>query len=291
MATNNRETKKERQASARDKARQMAEQQRKREKRKQMITIWSIVGAVVVIVAVVVGVIWMNSSRSIPATGSAPSVATEYGGIEMTSTTELAEGDNVGDVDAESVDESTAGQEQPTEIPGASASDSDEPAEIVIYADPNCVHCADFEQANSGQLNEWLDSGEATVEYRLLNFLDSPGTDNYSSRAANAATCVAEESPENYNNFLNQVFAAYDGQGMSNDELIEMASGLGVDISDCQNGNEYRPFVDWTSAQAQADGIAGTPSVWVEGKNWAVDGADQGFAEWAQGVIDEGNNA
>ncbi|MGO1808827.1 MAG: DsbA family protein [Micrococcaceae bacterium] len=291
MASTNRPSKKERQESARDKARQMAEQQRQREKRNQMITIWSIVGAVVVVVAIVVGVIWMNSSRSIPTTGPAPAFATEQGGVVLTSTTEIAEGADMGDVDVESVGEANVGDGQPSELEGAEASAEGEPVSVIVYADPNCVHCADFEQTNGEQLNEWLDAGDITLEYRLVNFLDSPGTENYSSRAANAAMCVAEESPESYNDFLTQIYASYDGQGLSNSELKEMASGLGVNADSCIDGNTYRPFVDYTSDLALADGVAGIPSVWVQGNNWAVDGADQGFAEWTQSIIDEHQGA
>ena len=117
-----------------------------------------------------------------------------------------------------------------------------------------------------------------------MGYLDSSATSNYSSRAANAALCVAEESPEQFIPFLAQMFGAYTGQGISDDELTDMASGLGADINACVEDNTYRPFVKYTTAKANEAQIPGTPSVWVQGQRW--DGtADPDFQSWAQNLI------
>src|SRR5699024_12135031 len=73
-------------------------------------------------------------------------------------------------------------------------------SDIIIYADPNCVYCAQFEAENSEALDELAEDGYS-IEYRIVNFLDNPGTDNYSSRAANAMACMAEEHPEHAGDF------------------------------------------------------------------------------------------
>src|SRR5699024_12430718 len=73
----------------------------------------------------------MNSSRSIPDDGPAPSSATSEGGI-MYDKGVPVEADGPAEVDATTVDEpnpDTAG-EVPDEVPDADASD------IIIYADP-----------------------------------------------------------------------------------------------------------------------------------------------------------
>jgi protein-disulfide isomerase len=290
MATNNKQSKAERQQGAREKARQMQEDQRRQEKRRSLLVRWGVVVGVVVVVAIVVGVIFMNSSRSIPDAGPAPSAGNDQGGIALTSTTALAPGDEALEtVDASTVEIPESTGEQPETVPGAAARPAGEPAQIIIYADANCVHCADFEAQNAQQLNEWLDAGKVTVEYRMLDFLDNPATSNYSSRAANASLCMAEQSPENYNSFLGQLFGSYatkQGEGLSDDELKDVASGLGADINSCIDGNTYRPYVKYTGAQARAAGVAGTPSVWVQGQNWAAADQSQPFADWAQGIID-----
>lgn len=250
----------------------MQEDQRRQERRRSLMVRWGVVIGVVVVVAVVVGVIFMNSARSIPDAGPAPSAGNDQGGITLTSTTELAPGDEgLGEVDATTVEVPEATDEAPSTVPGGEDRPEGEPAQIIVYADANCVHCASFEAENAEQLNQWLDAGEATVEYRMLDFLDNPATGNYSSRAANASVCVAEESPENYNAFIGEVFAAYTGhggEGLSDDELKDMASGLGADINSCVDGNTYRPYVAYTGAKAREAQIGGTPSVWVNGQHW-----------------------
>ena len=288
MASNSKQTKAERQQSAREKARQMQEEQRRQERRRSLMVRWGVVIGVVVVVAVVVGVIFMNSSRSIPDTGPAPAAGNEHGGVVMTSTTELAPSEFGGqEVDAAAVEVPETPTPMET-VPGLEERGAGDPAQIIIYADANCVHCASFEAENGEQLNEWLDAGEATVEYRLLDFLDNPATGNYSSRAANAALCVAEESPEHYNAFVTEVFGAYTGEGMSDDELTSMASGLGADIGGCVDGNTYRPFVKYTGASARADGVTGTPTVFVNGQNWSESAEEgQSFTDWAQSVMDQ----
>ncbi|WOO97525.1 DsbA family protein [Micrococcus terreus] len=289
MASSSKQTKAERQESAREKARQMQEQQRRQEKRRSQMIRWGVVIGVVAAIALVVGIITMNSSRAIPDAGPAPTAGNVHGGVTAVSSTELAPGDVPGgQVDAAAVGEPSGTAETVTTVPGAEQKPAGEPAQIIVYADANCVHCAGFEETHGAKLQEWLDAGEVTVEYRLVGYLDSSATSNYSSRAANAALCVAEDSPEQYVPFLNQMFAAYTGQGISDDELTNMASGLGADINSCVDDNTYRPFVKYTTAKAQEAQIPGTPSVWVQGQRW--DGnADPDFQVWAQGLIDGGS--
>ena len=265
--------------NSRDAARQAHANQLAAEKRRSRTITWTIVGVIAAVVVIIVVVTLMNSSRSIPDAGPTPTSGTSSGGIFFEDGVP-AEGDAPDEVDATEVEEpnpETAG-ETPTEVPGADSAD------IIIYADANCVHCASFEAENSEVINELAADGHS-VEYRLVSFLDNPGTDNYSSRAANAATCVAEESPENTLDFISAVFASYNthqGAGLANDELESVASDVGVDISDCMSDNTYRPFVDYTTAKAMEAGIAGTPSVWVGGEYYENTGGGESFQEFAE---------
>lgn len=269
--------------SSRDAARQAHANQLAAEKRRSRTITWTIVGVVAAVVAIIIVVTLMNTSRSIPDAGPTPTSATEAGGIFLEDGVP-AEGDAPDEVDATTVDEPDAesAEQTPSEVPGADESD------IIIYADANCVHCASFEEQNAEAIDELAEDGH-TVEYRLVSFLDNPGTDNYSSRAANAFTCVAEESPENAMDFLNEVFLSYNshqGQGLSNEELNSIASDVGADIGDCQSDNTYRPFADYTTAKAVEAGIAGTPSVWVNGENYENTGDGESFQEFAESQLE-----
>src|SRR5690625_1433 len=269
--------------SSRDAARQAHTTQLAAEKRRSRTITWTIVGVVVAVIAIIVIVTLMNSSRSIPDAGPTPTAATEAGGLlfEDGVPTEGTAPDEVDATTVEEPDPDTAGQ-MPTDVPG-----SDE-ADIIIYADANCVYCAQFESENAEALGELADDGH-TIEYRLLNFLDNPGTENYSSRAANAMACVAEESPDNALDYIHAVFTSYNthqGAGMSNDELVSLASETGADVEGCVSDNTFRPFVNFTSAKAVETGIAGTPSIWVDGEQYENTANGEPFQAWAESQLD-----
>ena len=38
--------------------------------------------------------------------------------------------------------------------------------------------------------------------------------------------------------------------------------------------------------QAKAAGVGGTPTVLMDGKNWAIDGAEDSFGDWASAKIE-----
>lgn len=270
--------------SSRDTVRRAHANQLAAEKRRSRTITWTIVGVIVAVVAIIVVVTLMNSSRNIPDAGPTPTAATETGGLLLEEGVP-AQGDAPDEVDATTVDEpnpDTAGQ-MPTDVPGSDTSD------IIIYADANCVYCAQFEIENADALNELASDGHA-IEYRLVNYLDNPGTDNFSSRAANAMACVAEEAPEHANDYIHEVFTSYNthqGAGLSNDELTSLASEVGADIGDCVSDNTYRPFVNYTSAHAVQDGIAGTPSIWVNGEFFENTANGESFQSWAESQLDD----
>mgnify|MGYP002737720382 CR=1 FL=1 len=269
--------------SSRDTVRQAHANQLAAEKRRSRIITWTIVGVNAAVVAIIVAVTLMNSSRSIPDAGPSPSSATASGGLLLEDGVP-GQGDSPAEVDATTVEEpdpDTAGQ-MPTEVPGT------DQADIIIYADANCVYCAQFETENAEALNELAEDGHS-LEYRIVNYLDNPGTENYSSRAANAMACVAEESPEHTMDFVHEVFVSYDshqGAGLSNDELISLASDVGADINGCVSDNTFRPFVNFTTAKAVETGIAGTPSVWVNGVQYENTANGEPFKDWAESQLD-----
>lgn len=269
--------------SSRDTVRQAHANQMAAEKRRSRTITWTIVGVIAAIIAIIVIVTLMNSSRSIPDAGPAPTSGTASGGLLFEDGLP-AEGDSPDEVDATTVEEpnpDTAGQ-MPTDVPGA------DDADIIIYADANCVYCAQFEAENADALNELVDDGHS-LEYRMVNYLDNPGTENYSSRAANAMACVAEESPDHAMDFIHEVFTSYNthqGAGLSNDELVSLASEVGAEINGCISDNTYRPFVNFTTAKAVETGIAGTPSIWVDGEPYENTANGEPFQSWAESQLD-----
>src|SRR5690606_12167538 len=65
-----------------------------------------------------------------------------------------------------------------------------------LYVDYNCIHCHNFELENNDQFATWLENGAITLEIHPVATLD--GSSRYSTRAANAAACVANYSPDSF---------------------------------------------------------------------------------------------
>ncbi|TQJ58303.1 protein-disulfide isomerase [Arthrobacter sp. SLBN-83] len=284
-----RKSKAERTAEAREKARLIREAQAKKDKRNKLLIGWGIVAAVVVILVVVGLVVAGNIQRNAPIAdkGPTPANANAHGGVTLLANNQVAKTEPA-TVDAASLGD--APKTPPAEVvaPGAEA-EAGKPVKVVLYVDFICPVCKNFETQYNDQLTSLRNDGKITVEYRPLGFLDSRSTTNYSSRAANAAACVANTAPEKYADYFNALYAqqpAEGSAGLSDNDLKKMASDMGVDINSCVDDKTYRPFVKFTTKEASAIGVTGTPTVFVDGKQWGKgDSAQTPFPDFLQAAI------
>jgi protein-disulfide isomerase len=156
---------------------------------------------------------------------------------------------------------------------------------VVAYVDINCVHCADFEARYADQVRSWLDSGDITFEYRTVAYLDRNSRTEYSSRGANAAACVADAAPQSYFDFTQALFGHFEQGELDDAGLIALADRSGAgDISSCVEEGTFRPFVNYTTAAAQAASVGGTPTVYVNGE--AVQNSVSDFGTVVQEQLD-----
>lgn len=285
MAANTpRPSKAERTADAREKARIMREQQEKAAKRKSLYIKLGLVVAVVAIIAVIAAIVIQNSNNDVADAGPAPQGGNADGGIVLVSGTEVAQTPPA-TVDVAPLGEAPteAGAPTPRGVAEAPAAD---PAQVVLYVDVNCVHCADFEAQFAGQLKTWLGAGDITLEYRNVAYLDRSSPTNYSSRGANALACVADAAPASYLSYAEAIFAHHAEGEMNNDELAQLARDNGATVDSCIEDGTFRPFAQFTQEAAVRDRIPGTPSVWVQGQEWNPE-AEPDFVAWAQGLIND----
>ncbi|HEX2399969.1 MAG TPA: thioredoxin domain-containing protein, partial [Mycobacterium sp.] len=70
---------------------------------------------------------------------------------------------------------------------------SDPKVVLSLYEDFLCPHCGLFEQQFGPTVSKLIDTGAVAADYYMVAILDKQGN-GYSSRAANAAYCVADES-------------------------------------------------------------------------------------------------
>lgn len=286
-----RKSKAERTSEAREKARLIREAQLKKDKRNKLLIGWGIVVAVVAILAVVALVVTTTMQQNAPVAdqGPTPANGNVNGGITLLANNEVAKLEPA-TVDAASVGEPP--ETVPAEVvaPGAEA-EAGKPVKVVLYVDFICPVCKNFEAQYNEQLTKLRNEGKISVEYRALGFLDNRSTTNYSSRAANAAACVVNESPEKYAEFVDSLFAnqpAEGGAGISDNDLKKMATDIGAKpIDTCVDEKTYRPFVKFTTKQAAAIGVTGTPTVFVDGQQWGKGASAQTpFPEFLQAAID-----
>jgi protein-disulfide isomerase len=286
-------TKAERTANAREQARLIRETQAKKEKRRGwLIRGGVLVAAVAIVVIVALFIIQAQTTNApIASSGPVPANANANGGVVLGKNNAVvppaAAGGTVNLASVPTATATATASGAAVVPPGVAASPAGQPVQIVAYVDFICPICNNFEKQYGTNLQKWRDDGKATVEYRPMGFLDQSSTTNYSSRAANAAACVANESPEKYNDYFQKLYAdqpAENSAGLANDALKKMATDVGAkDISACVDAGTYRPYTKVITAEALAYGVNGTPSVYVDGKKW--DGTTD-FAAFTQAIID-----
>jgi protein-disulfide isomerase len=269
-----RPTRSEQREAARAKAKALREQQQKGDKRKRLFIQLGIVTSVIVAVGAVALTIFSASTQST----ATPTNATFNDGVKVGSGLKVF---------------------TPTFTPTSPT--GEEPIEIIIYVDYQCPICAVFELPNSEQIKNWVETGAATVEMHALSFLDGRGSPNtFSSRAANAAMCVSEHSPDNFFSYNTRVFQSQPTEGApgpENSELISFAEELGASnldqLSSCINNKDFGNWIKDSTERALTEPIpgteiqiSGTPTVLVNGVQytWSTQEELASAARFAQFV-------
>ena len=251
-------SKNERREAAREKARQLREQHQKKERRGRIILQGSVVGALLAAVIIVVLVI----SNSVRPPASGPLNMASDGIIIGTKFDAVP----TGAVKAGSAPVATK------ETPGMLS--------IRIYLDYLCPVCGQFEKTNAEQITTLVMEGVATLEVHPVAILDrvSQGS-RYSTRAANAAACVANYSPNTFFDFSAEMYAQQPDEntaGLTDAQLISITKKVGAaqqsKISSCITKIDFDDWVQSATARAVDDPALqgtqgfGTPTVLVNGK-------------------------
>lgn len=147
----------------------------------------------------------------------------------------------------------------------------DPKAVLSLYEDFQCPHCRDFEAMFGPTITKLIDSGAVAADYNMVAILDSPVNQNYSTRGANAAYCVADENKDAFRRFHAALYAQQPPEGApgapDNKQLIEVARQAGVvgGVPDCVNSGKYDDMVD---GLAKASKITSTPTIRINGEDW-----------------------
>jgi protein-disulfide isomerase len=256
-----RQSKNERRELARDKAKTLRDQQKKKEKRSKYLLQGGVVVVSLAIIAVIGVVIFSSIKTPTP------------GPRNM-----LSDGILIGEDYTATPTAALQPGEDP--VPNVLSSDSDT-IHIQMFVDYFCPVCGAFEDANADQLSTWIESGAASVEIFPIAILDraSQGT-KYSTRAANAAACVADNAPDDYYAFNTVLFDNQPEEGttgLTDEELIALTEEAGVSspkpIAKCIVDQQFKSWVADARTRAQngpipnsdVDSVAGTPTIIVNG--------------------------
>lgn len=255
-------SKNEKRLAAREKARVLREEQQKKDRRTRLILQGSIVLGLVAIVAIVALVL----VNSVGPSGPGPkNMASD--GIQL----------NQGAIATETA-ALKAGQDPKPNAQVAGTLD------IQMYVDYLCPYCGQFEATNGDYITGLLANGKTTVEIHPLAVLDrlSQGT-KYSTRATNAAACVANYSPNQFYDFHNLLFAnqpAENSTGLTDDQLVDLTTQAAVEnpdkIATCIKNQEFKKWVSDSTTRAlngpipnsDVDKVTGTPTIIVNGKKY-----------------------
>lgn len=154
-------------------------------------------------------------------------------------------------------------------------------ATVDVYEDFQCPHCQEFEQAVSKTMEADVRANKAQVHYHSLAFLDANSNGNrYSSRAANAALCASDISPDDfvaYHDYLyrKDVQPTEGTNGRTDAQLIGYAQKVGITggnlstFSACVHAERHKALVQAITDRASQDGVNATPTIKVNGKTIA----------------------
>ncbi|MCS6561857.1 MULTISPECIES: DsbA family protein [Curtobacterium] len=257
----------ERREAARQRA-QRARTQQKRRQRGVRLGLQIGLGVVLLAAATIVTLVLVDSVK--PA-GPGPSTMSQ-GGITI--------GQGLEPVTASASGSASAS-------PSSAATDGAGTVRITLYVDYLCPGCGQFEQANGDYIEDLVDSGAATVDIHPVAILSnrSQGT-KYSLRAANAAACVAEHSPNQFYAVNQALFAKQPDEGtpgLTDAELTDVVTGVqGLQersaVRSCIADQDYAKWVD-EQTTAVSDGtipgstlkeFPGTPLVLVNGQRYEL---------------------
>lgn len=270
-------SKNQRREAARDKARVQREQQKKKDRRSRVILQGSLVVLVLAIVTVV-GIVVANGVRP-PSPGP----------LNM-----LSDGIKIG----QGFKAVPTPALQPDATPVPSKTNAPNVIDLRVYIDYQCPYCGQFEATNAAQIKTWVSTGAATLEIHPLAILDQASLGKkYSTRAANAAACVANYSPNQFFDFNALLFANQpkeNSEGPTDAQIISLAKQAKVihadSVSSCITDQKFKSWTNAATARATSDPLpgtnvkklAGTPTVIINGKKY--DGAIDNAGDFASAV-------
>lgn len=113
---------------------------------------------------------------------------------------------------------------------GLLVGDPEAAAQIEVFTEPQCPHCADLQADFGSEMASYVSLGQLAVTYRPVTFLDQNG--DHSARVSNAMFAAADASPRAvaFQAFVEELWAHQQpgGSGPTDAEMADMAQNSGI---------------------------------------------------------------
>ncbi|BBZ62637.1 DsbA family protein [Mycolicibacterium monacense] len=113
---------------------------------------------------------------------------------------------------------------------GILVGDPEAAAQIEVFTEPQCPHCAALQADFGSELASYVSLGQLAVTYRPVTFLDQNG--DHSARVSNAMFAAADASPRAvaFQAFVEELWAHQQpgGSGPTDAEMADMAQNSGI---------------------------------------------------------------
>jgi hypothetical protein len=136
---------------------------------------------------------------------------------------------------------------------------------LVVFEDPQCPYCREFEDASGDLLRREVAAGAVAVEYRIRSFLGEE-----SVRAANALAAAAGAG--GFDQLRRELFAEQPPEhtgGFSSEVLLNLGRRVGLTGSEyvaAVREGRYEPWVRAIDAVFQEQDSRGTPFALLDGR-------------------------
>ncbi|MGI5525795.1 DsbA family protein [Micromonospora sp. CA-259024] len=144
------------------------------------------------------------------------------------------------------------------------------PVTVDVYEDFICPACNQFEQTSGATLEQLAAENKAKVVYHPVAYLNRFSTTEYSTRSSAASGCAAAEGKfREYAKALFEKQPPEGSAGLSNDELIDIGAGVGLDrasFGGCVKDGTYQTWTEHVTDEASRSNVTGTPTILVNGQ-------------------------
>jgi Thioredoxin len=136
---------------------------------------------------------------------------------------------------------------------------------LVVFEDPQCPYCREFEEVSGDLLRREVAAGAVAVEYRIRSFLGEE-----SVRAANALALAAEAGK--FDELRREIFANQPPEhsgGFTTEDLLDLGRRVGLTSDDYVAGVKEGRYETWVREIEEAfeeQDPNGTPFALLDGR-------------------------